>query len=76
MRRGSATFALPASARRVCSRSLLPQVNKPYLPLASGDFSFALGQTLVVLCGAIALALGAHVTRLSVFALPEPELLV
>ena len=35
-------------------------MNKPYLPLASGDFSFALGQTLVVLCGATALALGAR----------------
>jgi hypothetical protein len=36
------------------------QVNKPYLPLASGDFSPAVGQGLVVLSGALALALGAH----------------
>ena len=46
------------------------QVNKPYLPLASGDFSFALGKTLVVLCGAIALALGACASLASSSALP------
>ena len=54
------------------------QVNKPYLPLASGDFSFALGQTLVVLCGAIALALGAcasHAGSCALPALKRPPLL-
>ena len=34
-------------------------MNKPYLPLASGDFSPALGLALVVLSGAAALAMGA-----------------
>jgi hypothetical protein len=34
-------------------------VNKPYLPLASGEFSPALGQGLVLLSGALALAIGA-----------------
>ena len=51
--------------RRCSSRRLLRQVTKPYLPLASGDFSLALGQTLVVLCGAIALALGACASQAS-----------
>jgi hypothetical protein len=35
-------------------------VNKPYLPLANGDFTPAVGQALVVLTGAAALALGAR----------------
>ena len=45
------------------SRARVRQMNKPYLPLASGDFSFALGQTLVVICGALALVLGAFASH-------------
>lgn len=35
------------------------QVNKPYLPLASGEISQAMGQGIVLLSGVLALALGA-----------------
>lgn len=37
----------------------IDQVNKPYLPLAAGDFSVSTGWALVVATGAASLAIGA-----------------
>lgn len=37
----------------------IDRVNKPYLPLAAGDFSVATGWALVVATGAASLAIGA-----------------
>ena len=37
----------------------IDRVNKPYLPLAAGDFSPAVGAAIVVATGAAALAIGA-----------------
>lgn len=46
----------------------IDKVNKPYLPLASGEFSPALGRALVVASGMASLALGAGQRR------PTPRL--
>ena len=37
---------------------MVTQVNKPYLPLASGEFSMRTAATVVAITGAAALALG------------------
>lgn len=42
----------------------IDRINKPYLPLAAGDFSVATGWALVVATGAASLAIGAGAHRL------------
>lgn len=53
----NAAPGLPATAAACCTARAC-RVNKPYLPLASGEWSTSTGAAVVAVCAASALALG------------------